>query len=103
MIKQFFLIFSSMVIVFSLMLIFGGFTYVFIIAPGLGGDKYVQTAISLTVLVGLAGLFSGFVGMICSVVLKAAEVQETHQQAVMGTAEFEEGSDYDPNKTTIVS
>lgn len=103
MVKQFFLIFSGMVMVFSLMLIGGGFTFVFIISPGAGGDKYVQTAISLTILVGLAGLFSGLVGLIGSVLLKAAEVQDAHQQAMIAAPVLEEVSEHDSNKTTILS
>lgn len=81
MLKQLFLILSGMVIVFALTLLGGDVVYILFISPNAGGDKYIQTAVSLVGLLGLASLLSGLVGLIGSVLLKAAEVQDTQQQS----------------------
>ena len=77
--KRVLLIFSAMMIVFSLTLIGGGITWMQYLSPTLD-DPYIHAGVfyggALIVLVGLAGFLAGLVGVVGSAILKASEIQE---------------------------
>ena len=78
--KQLLVIFSTMLIVFSLTLIGGGGTYMFLISPDMQADKYIQAGLfwagALIGLFGMAGFLAGLVGIMSAILLKIAERKE---------------------------
>jgi len=96
--KQSILIFSMMLIVFSLTLMGGGGSYMFYVSPGIA-DKTIQTALfwagALVGLFGLAGLLAGLVGVMSAAIIRAAEAAqakeelETQEETTTGTSEQE--------------
>ena len=78
--KRFTLIIGAMVIVFSLTLLVGGAISVFDLAQLANLDGYVKSTLfwggSLIMLVGLAGLLAGLVGVLGSVIVKSSGSEE---------------------------
>ena len=91
-----FLIFSTMLIVFSLTLIGGSAIDMFSLSQNPALDKYVQAGLfwgaSLIALFGLAGLLAGLVGLVAAIVLRAAELKEEEEtpQEVFDDAQEQE-------------
>lgn len=82
--KQSILIFSTMLIVFSLTLMGGGGSYMFYISPGMSADKYIQAGVFWTgtviALSGLGGFLAGLMGVMSAVIVRAAEAAQAKEE-----------------------
>ena len=89
-----FLIFSTMLIVFSLTLIGDSAIDMFSLSQNPALDKYVQAGLfwgaSLIALFGLAGLLAGLVGLVAAIVLRAAELKEEEDAPQEAFADVQE-------------
>lgn len=91
--RQGLLIFSVMLIVFSLTLMGGGSNYMFIMSPNMAGDRYVQITLfwlgTLVALIGLAGLLAGLVGVMGVILVRVAEMKALAEKQEALAAEAE--------------